>query len=455
MQKPKILIIGQSFNNNTGGGITLSNLFTGWPRNKLAVICSGYELDHNTNLKICNNYYQLGWKEHQWIFPLNIIKRKYPSGKVIFANRTDYQKIEIPKSQWRLNLIHKLFIPLVEFTGLRHFGSSLEFSADLKQWLNDFSPDIIYMQASSLPDLKFCLLIQTYLQKPATFHMMDDWPSIMADYGLFGRLWYRTIDVYLRKIFAQSTQLFSICEEMSNAYFKKYGHTFIPFHNPIDLDFWTQNQHQSFKLSDKPEILYAGRRGLGIDTSLKMVAKAITSINNQLNSKIKLVLQTSDKPAWIRNFECVEFRPQVSYDQLPIVFGQADFLLLPYDFSKKAIKYIQYSMPTKTSEFMASGTPIIAFGPAQTAVIKYAKKYNWAKVITENSLDAIADGIKQLVVSQYERELISTNAKIIASKNHDIHKVSTQFKNILLDTFILKTDSAKIATTSISQVLSV
>ena len=34
---PKILIIGQPFNKNSGGGITMSNLFNGWPNESLAV----------------------------------------------------------------------------------------------------------------------------------------------------------------------------------------------------------------------------------------------------------------------------------------------------------------------------------------------------------------------------------------------------------------------------------
>ena len=44
MALPKVLILGQPFNNDTGGGITLSNLFNGWDRDKLAVTCLGYLL---------------------------------------------------------------------------------------------------------------------------------------------------------------------------------------------------------------------------------------------------------------------------------------------------------------------------------------------------------------------------------------------------------------------------
>jgi hypothetical protein len=34
---PKILIIGQTFHKKDGGGITISNLFYGWPIDRLAV----------------------------------------------------------------------------------------------------------------------------------------------------------------------------------------------------------------------------------------------------------------------------------------------------------------------------------------------------------------------------------------------------------------------------------
>ncbi|MGS0525308.1 hypothetical protein ACU8V7_09065 [Zobellia nedashkovskayae] len=60
MQLPKVLILNQPFVTNTGGGITMSNLFSGWDKDKLAVTCSSYLLTKEIDPKICNNYYQLG-----------------------------------------------------------------------------------------------------------------------------------------------------------------------------------------------------------------------------------------------------------------------------------------------------------------------------------------------------------------------------------------------------------
>lgn len=35
---PRVLIVGQAFNLSAGGGITLSNLFAGWPKDRMATI---------------------------------------------------------------------------------------------------------------------------------------------------------------------------------------------------------------------------------------------------------------------------------------------------------------------------------------------------------------------------------------------------------------------------------
>ncbi len=79
MPFPRVLIFGQPFNNFTGGGITLTNLFKGWPKDKIAVTYLGHGLQSVTT-DVCDIYYQLGKDEHKWKFPFNLIQRKFPSG---------------------------------------------------------------------------------------------------------------------------------------------------------------------------------------------------------------------------------------------------------------------------------------------------------------------------------------------------------------------------------------
>jgi len=104
---------------------------------------------------------------------------------------------------------------------------------------------------------------------------------------------------------------------------------------------------------------------------------------------------------------------------------------LPYDFSRESIQFISYSMPTKATEYMISGTPIIIFAPKETAIVKYAKRYGWAKVVTENHIDSLREAIEQLVLNINDRHQIAQNALKTAEANHASVKVRAHFKEVI------------------------
>ena len=430
MSLPKVLIVGQPFNNDTGGGITLSNLFAGWDRDRLAVISSGYLLSKNIDTEICNTYYQLGHEEQKWIFPLKYLKRKYESGLIKFDNQR-IQDLTIHKSKLRVRIIKDFMYPFLNYIGISHCVSKINLSRDLCNWLDNFKPDILYVQVNFREEILFCLQLQSYLKKPLVLHMMDDWPSTIGKKGLFKNFWYKKIDKELRSLLDRATVLLSISDHMANEYKNRYGKEFITFHNPINIDFWQKYQRSSYELNDSPTILYAGRIGLGIDTSLELIARAIEDVNKELNMEIKFVLQTQEKPLWIKNYKKVTHTGFVSYHDLPKVFSQSDFLLLPYDFSPQSLQFIQFSMPTKGPEYMMSGTPIILFAPEETAIVKYCQTYKCAKIITENSINEITKAIKDLIQNETERKEIANKAKKIAAENHNSADVTNDFKNII------------------------
>lgn len=430
MTLPKVLIIGQPFNNNTGGGITLSNLFNGWDKQKIAVVCPAYLLLDNIDAEVCDTYYQLGIKEHKWHFPFNFIQRKYYSGLIKFDEKR-FQNLTIRKSKLRVKLIMNYFYPLLEYTGLFHGLNKTRLSEELCRWLDEFNPDIVYAQTATRDGILFCTEVLSYLKKPLIFHMMDDWPSTISDKGLFKKYWHNKIDKEFRILLDKADILMSISEEMAQEYKLRYNKDFMTFHNPINIGFWRKYQKTSYDLSESPTILYAGRIGMGIESSLELVARAVQQVNKELGISVRFILQTQDGPEWIRNYKSVVHNGFVSYNDLPRIFSENDFLLLPYDFSKESIKYIRLSMPTKAPEYMASGSPIIIFAPEMTTIVKYAEKYEWAQVIKERSITGISSAIKQLIMNKELRQRIGQNAVRVAEKNHNSVTVTEQFKKVI------------------------
>jgi glycosyltransferase involved in cell wall biosynthesis len=359
------------------------------------------------------------------------LQRKYSSGLLKFDEKR-IQNLTFAKSKLRIKIIMDYFYPFLRYVGLFHYISKTELSKEFCSWIDEYKPDVIYAQTAFRDDTLFCISVQSYLKKPLIYHMMDDWPSIINYKGLFKKYWYKKIDHEFRILLDRATLLLSICDSMSQEYKIRYGKDFIAFHNTIDIGFWKKHQRVDYILNDSPVILYAGRTGLGIQASLEAIAQAVQLINEELNLSMKFILQTSKKPSWIDNYSCVEYKSFVSYNDLPKVFSAADFLILPYDFSRKSIKYLKYSMPTKAPEYMISGTPIIIFAPEVTAIVKYAKEYDWAKVITENSINILSDAIKQLIENKELRQQIAQNAIKIAEENHNSIDVTNQFRKVIL-----------------------
>ncbi len=393
MSLPKVLIVGQPFN-NTGGGITMTNLFKGWDPDKLAVACVGAMA--NIDTIICHNYYRLGNKERTSIFPFNYLQTEYVSGPLKPEEKKNGSP-HVYKPTLRTRLIMKYFWPFLKYIGITHFLFKTDLSPEFIGWIEKFKPDVLYGQASSREGVLFCTKLSTQLKIPFIFHMMDDWPEISSHKGLFKRYWYKKIDTEFRRLLDKADVLMSIGDSMSAEYKIRYNKTFIPFQNPIDIESWKKHQKISYTLNKPAEILYAGRIGLGINESIETFARALQLVNDESPLDIKLVLHSDLIPAWVSGFTCVEHRALVPHGDLPRLFSKADFLLLPYDFTPKSIKYIKYSMPTKAPEYMISGTPMIIFAPEETAIVQYALKHEIGFIISENKINGIATSIRQLI----------------------------------------------------------
>lgn len=429
MSLPKVLIVGQTFNSKTGGGITQSNLFSGWDKDKLAVACTAHLLA-DSNYKICDNYYQLGKEEHKWMFPFNYLQKNFPSGVKSEKIPTE-KKPAKQKNNIRRIIIERIFYPFLKYTGLAHCTSKIELSEKFCNWLNEFKPDIIYSQGRDRERILFNIKLQSYLKKPLIFHMMDDWPSTISDSGLFKKFWKKKIDKDLMLLFEKAAVLMSISDDMAEAYKKRYKKTFITFHNPIDLKFWKSYQKNSYEITNSPKLLYAGKISLGVDSSLQTIAKAVSLVNKELEISLKFVLQTKEKPEWVEQYTCIEHSQFVAYENLPQVFSAADFLILPYDFSERSIKYVRYSMPTKAPEYMISGTPILVFAPGSTSLANYANQSKWACVISDNNYIMLANALKELISDINKRKGIGEMAKLIAEKKYDAITVRNQFATLL------------------------
>jgi len=428
---PKILILSETFKSNSGGGITLSNLFKDYPKSCLANAADEKELIKVTSNEICNNFYSLGSNEKKVIRLFSFLQKKSYSGKFVYKSQEKKELLDIRK-QWSLRATFvNYFFSFLNIIGIYHLLFRYEISDCLEKWIIDFNPDYIYTQLSNRELINFTTKLTNLTGARLALHIMDDWPSTISKNGLFKHYWQKKIDCEFRGLIAKADILMSISEGMSVEYKKRYKKDFIPFHNPIEISKW--NPYSKFDLlvnHDNINILYAGRIGLGTSESVVEIAEAIEELKFE-GLKITFQIQTTSISTKLKNklskFSCVVFNPIVQYSELPKIFSAADVLVMPIDFTKKGIAFLRYSMPTKASEYMISGTPILVYADPSVSLIDHAQNYGWASVVVENNIKTLKLEILNIINNIDLRLSLSTAAINHAISNYDSKYVRRMF----------------------------
>jgi glycosyltransferase involved in cell wall biosynthesis len=433
---PRILIYGSPFNNFSGGGITQSNLFKGWPEDKIAVTATGHVLQ-GLATDVCDTYYLLGNNEERWIFPFNLLQRSFPSGLMSFDNQPSDKPEIRQKLSFRKILVDKLFYPFLQWFGLIHFLSKISFSKEFIDWLNIYKPEILYIQVATREDIQFAIKLHDYLGIPSAIHNMDDWPSTISNKGVFKKYLHNKIDKEFRQLLKRMDLCLSISNAMTSEYLKRYNREFKPFHNPIDTKVWQPYCKNDFSLpEDHVRILYSGRIGVGITESLIEVTNVIKEINSSWGN-IKLYIQSPSSDPEVRNrlqkFDCIVINPVAEYSQLPEIFSQVDLLLIANDFDKEGIDYLKFSMPTKVSEYMISGTPILIYASGDSAVSKFFAENECGCCVTEQDPEKLNKALKLLTENKEYRKTISKNAVKIALELFDADKVRNDFQQLIIN----------------------
>lgn len=433
LEYPKVLICGQYFHLKSGSGITLSNLFHGWNKNNIAVVTSFIV---NPSYEVCENYYQLGSSEFKIRFPFNLNTKHtiIRSGKITGNANPESVDININNKK---SLIRTIYDKILFSAGLIHYKNKFRISDEFLKWIKDFSPDIIYSQLSSLEEIRIVSTLQKELKLPLAIHIMDDWPSTICERYFPKLIWRKIINRELLRLLKQAKALLSISEPMSAEYQKRFGLTFIPFHNPIDTRLWLPHSKTTFSLNEKHiTILYSGRIGVGISHSLLEFAEAIDSMNEE-GLNIKLHIQTAvnerDILQQLLSYQCVVVNPVADYSQIPSIFSESDILLLANDFDKQAVTFLKFSMPTKASEYMISGTPVIVYSPKETAVTQFFNQHHCGYCVTRQGKEEIKKALRFLISDEEYRQKISRNAVKFAIEKFDAEKVRKEFKIVLVE----------------------
>lgn len=424
---PRVLFLtSASFNKTTGGGITFSNLFAGWPKDALATI-------HNDSVPVtyetCERYYRLSEREIRrwgWL-------RHIPLGKPV----ADVTMPATPGTSCGL------LFSLLKDVKTWIFGDSLPettcLSSELDAWIAEFRPEVLYTILGSNAMMEMAERIRLRFNLPLVVHIMDDWVSVLYQGGLLSFVQRRKKERLMQYMMDVAAVRMAICDAMASAYEARYRQPFVVFQNAVDVLAVERYVKQPERVGKPLRVAYIGSvfPFAQVDSladlcgAVQQLADSGMAIRMEIYSPTYLTAQYRDR---FVVGTAVELHDTIRDDAEFFATLQAmDVLVLPVNFDKYTKTYIRYSMPTKVPAYLAIGTPILAYGPAEVAQIDYAATAGWGLTVTERDPVQLRSALHVLATDGNLRCRLHAQARRMARERHDTSVVRAQFQSVLME----------------------
>lgn len=436
-----LFITPHGFNKVTGGGITFSNLFSGWPKARIATIHNDPE---PTTLDVCELYYKLGPAELAYTQPFAWISEKGKFASVASEHTVD-EEINGPAISKKQDIWVGGFGNLVKvakrvFVGIigDSFPERANITSSLEKWINEFQPDVIYTILGSNGMMKLVEDTADRFKLPIVVHFMDDWMEASYRKGALSPILRRQMLGRVNRIVSRAMYCLAISPAMKEAYEKRFRRPFEAYQNTIDFQYWSRFANEGNSRGAVADIVYIGSifPNAQLD-ALIMCCQAVKEINR---SGVPAQLTISSPSGHAQRYSeelqvdsCINIVDTIRDDDTFYRrIAAADILLLPVNFDADSIRFIKYSMPTKVPAYLTAGGPILVFGPAQVAQVTYALSDGWGYVVDEKNQKKLVNAMRHLLQNNDLRENLVRNARDVAQKNHDLKVVQESFQNQII-----------------------
>ncbi|MBL8384240.1 MAG: hypothetical protein JNM90_14260 [Burkholderiales bacterium] len=421
---PRVLFLTSSaFNRVTGGGLTFGNLFAGWPKDALATV-------HNdpvpVSTDVCDRYYRLSADElHRW-GPLRRIGARPAPAPASPAGPPDAPGLAFRFLRGAKNLVFGDTIP-----------ESVHLSPALEAWVAAFRPQILYTILGSNAMMELALMLSKRFNLALVPHIMDDWPAVLHRGGLLSGWQRRRMQALLARVMASAAARLAICEDMAAAYALRYGAPFTAFQNTVDVVRLAADAKTDLRPGRPLRVAYIGsilpfaQLDSLVDCCDAVASLADAGMAIRLDIYSPGFLAERYRPRLVRA-NSVFLHDTIAEDaRFFATLRDADVLLLPVNFDDYTVSYIRYSMPTKVPAYLAIGTPILAYGPAEVAQVAYARRAGWGLTVCERGVAGVARALRRLGSDLALRETLSAAARATALAQHDAGRVRVGFQALL------------------------
>lgn len=304
------------------------------------------------------------------------------------------------------------------------------YNKTLRAWLAEQKPTCLFAAIGSNKFLyDMAMRIARDLDIPLFIYVCDDFYTMKAPRTPLGPLWSRLLRRKTQALMKAGTAAVSICPEMSSVYTEQFG---IPTH--------TVMTGTNFAVADAPRVSdtvqtlrYFGKVSLNRYRSLTDIGLALDAINaaNGTDYTLEIYCGAMDphEQQCLRQAQSIRLCGFVSGEAFREAFFSSEALVHIEAFDTACIDRVRHSVSTKIADSMASGIPMLAYGPQGVASIAHLVRNQSAFVATD--ADGLQKVLTELLTSKQKRLETAQNGLRCAAQCHDPQKASACIAQIL------------------------
>lgn len=417
---PKVLVIGASpFSESTGAGLTLRGLFKDWPADALSCLFIGESpiesgIACNTFSFSASSLRLMGLKLPGYA---ESQERKVTSSHAPVLSPYIFRKVK--------SYIHRQ-ISMILDTGYYYLND------DFWAWVSVVKPDVIYSMMGSGRLVQLVRTVAERLNVPVIPHFMDDWVGVLYKDSLLYPILYKKMMFDLKAVFSKSPFGLTIGDEMAKEFRYRYHLDFYHFMNTLEDD-WFQWKDSHCSTPNSPiQMIYVGGLHLFRWQSLADISLALSEINKkQVVAECVFYSQTRfvNEIERLKLLPFLKFGGSVKPDAVKELLMNADVVLHIESFNGKSMEYARYSISTKIPECMASGKPILGYGPKELASMQYISDVGLT--VGSRDLSLLVEAIRCLCIDDALRYTLGQRGSTIARQSHSAVLERERFRSLL------------------------
>lgn len=409
------MVCGDPFSTHNGTGLTMTNLFRGWPPEGIAQV---YTSLIPPSMGVCSRYWRLDLSDlgvPAWT--RRLLKRlASPHGRneIAVAANGKADLAMAPTMPWlsgwarrQLNNLSELF--------------AYQLSPAFQDWIQGVNPQVIYSPLASVRIMGVACTLSEMAQVRIVPHFMDDWPATLYRSSAFAPVLRARLAAALQRVLKRSSIGLTIGDAMAREYTRRFGLAFEPFMNCVEEQRLATCSPQSTPRR-AVEFVYTGGLHLKRWQSLREIGAALLRLRGRgVVGELRIYTGSDEAKCYGRALTlepAMRVAGSLPADQVAEVQRSADCLVHVESFNQRHRRFTRYSISTKIPEYLGSGRPLLAYGPGEVASLQYIQESGAGVVVGEHDTAQLSAALEKLIRGADLRLALGRAGHRVACQRH-------------------------------------